>query len=169
MLTHTHTQEKQEVDYNHTRRAPTWTSLGTRWPLRWSATRDSKPPTHSRPMKTAGDGRTTEPPPEYSSSRAMGREETSWSSSSMTVGTTPIVVRSLFMTWDMQQEDLLKMITGCSDISRRILASGDSSSSMEREVGDVWGGVRSKRTTSLENSSKLNSCIIGNWRERKRR
>ena len=149
----------------HTQRAPTWTSLGTRWPLRWSATRDSIPPTHSRPMKTAGDGRT---PPENSSSRAMGREETSWSSSSMTVGTTPIVVRSLFMTWDMQQEDLLKMITGCSDISRRILASEDSSSSMEREVDEVWeGGVRFKGNTSLEKRSKPNSCIIVAIKERK--
>lgn len=73
------------------------------------------------------------------------------------------------MTWHMQQEDLLKMITGCSEISRRILASDDSSSSMEREVDELWeGGVRSKVTTSFEKRSKPNSCIIAAIKERER-
>ncbi|RDX71046.1 hypothetical protein CR513_49642, partial [Mucuna pruriens] len=55
----------------------------------------------------------------------------------MTVGCTPMVARSFFMTWHMQQEDRVKMITGCSDISRWIRLSVDSSSSIDREEDEL--------------------------------
>lgn len=41
---------------------------------------------------------------------------------------------SFFITWHMQQDDRLKMITGCSDISRWIRASAGSASSMDRDA-----------------------------------
>ncbi|RYR06007.1 hypothetical protein Ahy_B06g085810 [Arachis hypogaea] len=56
----------------------------------------------------------------------------------MTVGLTPMVARSFFMTWHMQQEDRVNMMTGCSVMSRWILASTDSSTSMDSEVDDVF-------------------------------
>jgi hypothetical protein len=37
------------------------------------------------------------------------------------------------MTWHMQQEDRVKMITGCSVMRRWILVSADSSISMDKE------------------------------------
>lgn len=51
----------------------------------------------------------------------------------MTVGLTPMVERSFFMTWHMQQEERVKMMTGCSDMRRWILVSADSSTSMDKE------------------------------------
>lgn len=85
-----------------------------------------------------------------------------------------MVAKSFFMTWHMQQDERLKMMTGCSDISLLIRVSVDSSSSMEspplmvvvlmgllldeEEEGGVGGsGVRSSCTTSLEQLLKL--CI----------
>jgi len=148
------------VGGGHTQRAPTWTSLGTRWPLTWRATRDSRPPTEAPPMKTAGVR------------VASGRAVISWSSNSMTVGLTPMVARSFFMTWHMQQEERVKMITGCSDMSRWIRASVDSSTSMESEEEDDEvveelvvagvGVVRSRRTTSFE--QRRRPCIV--WKEK---
>ncbi|MED6134581.1 hypothetical protein PIB30_038296 [Stylosanthes scabra] len=73
-----------------------------------------------------------------SAAEEEGRAAISWSSNSMTVGLTPMVARSFFMTWHMQQEDRVKMMTGCSVMSRWILASADSSTSMESEVDDVF-------------------------------
>jgi len=142
-------------------RTPTSTSLGTRCPLRWRATRDSRPPTQVPPMKTAGAREEGEGEP---SSAAGGRAEISWSSNSMTVGWTPIVARSFFMTWHMQQEDREKMITGCSDISRWILVSVDSAPSMDKEE-EFGGVVRSRRTTSLE-QRRRSRCIARTGIER---
>ena len=68
-----------------------------------------------------------------SSSEESGRAEISWSSNSITVGWTPMVARSFLMTWHMQHEDRLKMITGCSEIRRWIRVSADSSKSIDKE------------------------------------
>lgn len=59
-----------------------------------------------------------------------------------------MVAKSVFMTWHMQQDDRLNIITGCSDMRRWILASEDSSPSMDKLVVDE-GGVRSRWTTSF--------------------
>lgn len=111
-----------------------------RWPLRWRATRDSKPPIHAPPMKTAG-GAVILLLGKWSvlscAEGGEGKKGISWSSNSMTVGWTPMVARSFFMTWHMQHELRLKMITGCSDISRWIRASADSSSSIDREEDEA--------------------------------
>lgn len=122
-------------------RAPTWASLGTRCPLRWSATRDSKPPMRVPPIKTAGteeflgEGLSS---PSLGGGGGGGRAGISWSSSSITVGWTPIEARSFFMTWHMQHDDRLNMMTGCSEIRRWILASVDSATSKERLSGLRW-------------------------------
>ncbi|KAL5144721.1 hypothetical protein HKD37_06G014967 [Glycine soja] len=77
------------------------------------------------------------PPIKAEGALVSGRAAISWSSNSMTVGWTPMVARSFFMTWHMQQEDRVKMMTGCSDINRWILLSGDSSSSMDSEEEEL--------------------------------
>lgn len=52
------------------------------------------------------------------------------------------------MTWHMQQEDRLKIMTGCSEMRRWILVSVDSSASIDKLVGGVVeeeeGGLRSR-------------------------
>lgn len=122
-------------------RAPISMSLGTRWPLRWSATRLSNPPTRVPPMNTAG----------AFSPAAV----TSSSSSSITVGWTPIFDKSCFITWHMQQlEERVKITTGFSEISRWILISGDSETSMASEQ---VGGVSSRRTPPSCNRSPFMS------------
>ncbi|MED6115058.1 hypothetical protein PIB30_086536, partial [Stylosanthes scabra] len=102
-----------------------------------------------------------EPPSSAAEEEEEGRAAISWSSNSMTVGLTPMVARSFFMTWHMQQEDRVKMMTGCSVMSRWILASADSSTSMESEVDDVFVVVtvldRSSCTTSFEH--RRSPCI----------
>ena len=128
----------------HTQRAPTWTSLVTSWPLRWRATSDSRPPMQVPPMKTEGAaGLRGGGEPESESSE--GRAAISWSSNSMTVGWTPMLASNFFITWHMQHEDRLKIITGCSDISLLILASADSATSIDSiddddEEDDDGGG-----------------------------
>lgn len=68
---------------------------------------------------------------ESESESSEGRAAISWSSNSMTVGWTPMVASNFFITWHMQHEDRLKMITGCSDISLLILVSADSATSID--------------------------------------
>jgi hypothetical protein len=141
-------------------RAPTSVSFWTKWPLRWRATRDSKPPTQVPPMKTEGAGL-------RGVDDSEGKAAISWSSNSMTVGWTPMVASSFFITWHMQHEDRLKMITGCSDISLLMRASADSATSMDREEDDdddaaftddgVAEGVRSSLIISFE--QRLSPCI----------
>ena len=65
------------------------------------------------------------------------------------------------MTWHMQQEVRLKMMTGCSEMRRRIRVSADSATSMEREAveGTEEGGDRSRRRRSLE--QRRRPCIAG--------
>ena len=53
------------------------------------------------------------------------------------------------MTWHMLQEERLNMITGCSVINRRIRASDDSSTSMDKEEEEVGEGGSSEDTTSF--------------------
>nr|KYP72215.1 hypothetical protein KK1_004803 [Cajanus cajan] len=81
----------------------------------------------------------------------------------MTVGLTPMVARSFFMTWHMQQEERVKMMTGCSDMRRVMRASVDSSTSMEREeeeeeVEEELVVERSSWTTSFE--QRCRPCIV---------
>ena len=73
------------------------------------------------------------------------------------------------------EEDLVNMMTGCSDISRSIFDSDVSSSSKDRlveaveeEMGGGAGGgnVRSSETLSFVKFRK--PCIVFIWRERKR-
>lgn len=73
-----------------------------------------------------------------------------------------MVASSFFMTWHMQQELRLKMITGCSDMRRRIRVSADSATSMDKEEALVVGvdvGTRSTCTTSFE--QRRRPCIAG--------
>jgi hypothetical protein len=77
-----------------------------------------------------------------------------------------MVARSFFMTWHMQQEDREKMITGCSDISRWILVSVDSASSMDKEEDEeeFSGELRSRRSTSSEQRCRSPCIARGeNW------
>jgi len=77
-----------------------------------------------------------------------------------------MVARSFFMTWHMQHEDRVKIITGCSEIRRWMRASVDSSTSMEREQEEVVvvvvvvvvGVERSSWTTSFE--QRRRPCIV---------
>lgn len=132
----------------HTQRAPTWRSLGTRWPVTWRATRDSRPPTKAPPMKAAGG---------WVASDEGGRAAISCSSNWITVGVTPMVARRFFMTWHMQQqEDRVKMMTGCSKMRRWIRVSIDSSGSMDKEE-ELLDMVRWRCRRSLEQRRK--SCI----------
>lgn len=73
------------------------------------------------------------------------------------------------MTWHMQHEDRLKMITGCSDIRRRMRASADSATSMDSDEDDAVpiGGLRSRRTISLE--QRRRPCIAGFGKKRRRK
>lgn len=79
-----------------------------------------------------------------------------------------MVASSFFMTWHMQQEDRLKMMTGCSEIRRWIRASVVSSKSMDKEEEEeefvmvvvvvvVEEAVRSRWTASSE--QWRNPCI----------
>jgi len=91
------------------------------------------------PMKTEGAaGLRGCGEPESESSE--GRAAISWSSNSITVGWTPMVASNFFITWHMQHEDRLKIITGCSDISLLILASADSATSIDSIDDDDDGG-----------------------------
>lgn len=65
------------------------------------------------------------------------------------------------MTWHMQQEVRLKMMTGCSEMRRRIRVSADSATSMEREVeeGEAGGGDKSRWRRSSEHRRR--PCIAG--------
>lgn len=145
---------------NHTQRAPTSTSFGTRWPLRWRATRDSSPPIQEPPMNTAGGGEVRWTAGGEGSG-GLGRAAISSSSSSMTVGLTPIVARSFFMAWHMQQAERLKMMTGCSDMSRWILSSAVSAPSMERDVAEEVAPGLSSRWASSGEQRHWKPCIAG--------
>lgn len=153
----------------HPQRAPTSTSFGMRWPLRWRATSDSTPPTQDLPMNTAGTGFGDEIPPwTVAGGGGGGREAISWSSSWMTVGWTPMVTKSFFMTKHIQQEDRLKMMTGCSDINRLIRASVDSSSSKERAapvraVVVVIMGMEDEQLRSLFSCQKQKTSELLEW------
>lgn len=62
------------------------------------------------------------------------------------------------MTWHMQQEDRANITTGCSNISRWILVSADSSTSMDKEEEEdeeevVDMGTRSRDTMSFGQGS----------------
>lgn len=107
----------------------------------------------------------------------MESEEEEWaarapissSSNSMTVGWTPMVERRRFMTWHMQQEGRLKMMTGFSEMRRWILTSADSAMSMAS--GEVVVGVSSRRTPPSANvdRKRRTPCIAGGRKEERKK
>ena len=80
------------------------------------------------------------------------------------------------MTWHMQHEDRLKMITGCSEMRRWIRVSVDSSTSMDREgeeeelvmEEEEEVVVRSRWTMSLEQRRRPCIALLQRSSQRKR-
>jgi len=70
-----------------------------------------------------------------------------------------MVAKSFFMTWHMQQEDRVKMMTGCSDMSRWILVSVDSSRSMESEEEELLMVGLSSSSFEFTNPDPI-PCIL---------
>ncbi|CAD5179190.1 unnamed protein product [Musa acuminata subsp. malaccensis] len=108
-------------------RAPASLRRGTRVPLMWAAMTRSMAPTSFPPMNTTGTAAlpaTAAPPPPRIRARARSiSPPRGSSSSSTTMGLTPMPQKSRFTAWHMQQVLTLKMTTALSPASRSTRSS----------------------------------------------
>lgn len=103
-------------------RAPASLRRGTSVPLMWAAITRSMAPTSLPPMKTTGTAGAEPPPSSRESARSISLPRWS-SSSSTTVGLTPMPQKSRFTARHMQQLLTLKITTALSDASRSTRSS----------------------------------------------